>query len=376
MRIALLAHLRHPISPPFMGGMEAHSYHLATALVARGHDVTLFASGDSRAAGRLHPVVEHAYAARYAPDDPAHYRDLDIRFACTGTRLLRGDFDVVHNNTLHRYPPRLARQHRLACVTSLHVPPFEALQRAVLESAAPWSRFTVTSNRQRQSWWGRASPPEAAVVHNGIDPDLWPSGLGGNGRAVWAGRITPNKGAHLALEAARLAGMPLTIFGPIEDRAYFDIAVAPHLGGDFRYGGHLERAGLAAEFARADLLLFTPLWDEPFGLTAIEAMCCGLPVASTDMGAAREVIGRAGCFAAEPVAQDLAHAMTRALAIPRDLPRRRVMEHFTITRMVDAYEAEYLRAVAGLRGDAPEVSFPAFDLMTDNHAPPPGLDRR
>lgn len=364
MRIALLAHLRHPISPPFMGGMEAHSWHLAAALVERGHDVTLFASGDSRAPGRLHPVVERAFAERYHPDDPAHHRDLDRRFARTADSLLRCGFEVVHNNSLHRYPPRLARQHRLACVTSLHVPPFEALQRAVLDSAAPWSRFTVTSDRQRQSWWGAATPPEAAVVYNGIDPGLWPFGARGNGSAVWAGRITPNKGAHLALQAARLAGMPLTLFGPIEDRAYFDAALAPRLGGDVRYGGHLGRAALAAEFARASLLLFTPLWDEPFGLTAIEAMCCGLPVASTDMGAAREVIGAAGCFAAEPVAEELAAAMTRALSIPRDLPRRRVLEHFTITKMVVAYETLYRRAIAGLGGHAPEVRFPECDLMT------------
>lgn len=364
MRIALLAHLRHPIAQPFMGGMEAHSYHLAAALVGRGHDVTLFASGDSRAPGRLHPVVERAFADRYDPDDPAHHLDLDRRFSETGARLLRENFDVVHNNTLHRYPPRLARQHRLACVTSLHVPPFEALQRAVWDSAAPWSRFTVTSDCQRDSWWGEDAPPEAAVVHNGIDPALWPLGTGSGGGAVWAGRLTPNKGAHLALQAARLAGMPLTIFGPIEDRSYFDDVLAPLLGGAFRYGGLLGPAALATEFGRAALLLFTPLWDEPFGLSAIEAMCCGLPVAATDMGAAREVIGEAGRFAARPQPQDLAEAMVQALAIPRDLPRRRVLAQFTITRMVDAYEQQYARAIAGLEASAPEVRFPPCDLRT------------
>lgn len=362
MRIALLAHVRHPIAPPFMGGMESHTWHLARGLTARGHDVTLFASGDSDAAGELWPVLPQSYHGDYLPGEPELNAWLDARFAKAAETLLGGGFDVIHNNSLHRYPPRLARQHRLPCVTSLHIPPFEALHRAVLGSAAPWSRFTVTSARQIESWWGDAPPPEAAVVHNGIDTDLWPFGPAGDGSAVWAGRITPNKGAHLAVRAAARAGMPLTLFGAVENRGYFNAEIAPFLQGDIRYGGHLSGPELAREFGRASVLMFTPLWDEPFGLTAIEAMCCGLPVAAIDMGAAREVIGPAGRFAEAPEPQALADAAQAALSIPRRAAHDRVLEYFALDRMIAGYERQYALAIEGLAQTAAPVAFAAWDL--------------
>lgn len=362
MRIALLAHLRHPIAAPFMGGMEAHTWHLARGLTARGHDVTLFASGDSDAVGDLWPVLPRGYHGDYRPGEPALNALLDDRMADVARRLTDGGFDVIHNNGLHRYPPRLARQHRVACVTALHVPPFDALHRAVGDSPAPWSRFTVTSARQMHSWWGDVPPSCATVVHNGIDPALWPFSPTGDGSAVWAGRITPNKGAHLAVQAAALAGAPLTLFGAIEDRAYFDATIKPHLTGDIRYGGLLSGADLAREFGRSSVLLFTPLWDEPFGLTAVEAMCCGLPVAALDMGAAREVIGAGGCFAETPDAPGLAAALSAALSVPRRAARDRVLNHFTIDRMIAGYEAQYQAAIAGLSQTLPPVTFPAWDL--------------
>lgn len=362
MRIALLAHLRHPVAPPFKGGMEAHSWHLARGLMARGHEVTLFASGDSDAAGALWPVLPHAYDRDHAPGTDAVNALLDAAQARVARALLTGGFDVIHNNGLHRYPPRLARAHRLACVTALHVPPFEALHRAVLDSPAPWSRFTVTSARQVASWWSDAPPPQAAVVHNGIDPALWPWRPAGDGTAVWAGRITPNKGAHLAVRAAALAGLSLTLFGAIEDHDYFAAEIRPLLGGAIRYGGHLPGPDLAQAFGRASVLMFTPLWDEPFGLVAIEAMCCGLPVAAIDRGAAREVIGPAGRFADAADAASLARAALAALSIPRHVPRGRVTGRFTIDRMIAGYERQYRAAIAGLSRPAPAVSFPPWDL--------------
>ena len=365
MRIVLLAHLRHPIAPPFKGGMEAHSWHLARGLAARGHRVTLFASGDSDPGEgvALWPVLPHGYDRDHVPGTPAVNALLDAAHARVAAALLGGGFDVIHNNGLHRYPPRLARAHRLPCVTALHVPPFDALHRAVLDSAAPWSRFTVTSARQVASWWDGAPPPQAAVVHNGIDPALWPFSPNGDGSAVWAGRITPNKGAHLAVRAAALAGIPLTLFGAVEDQAYFAARILPFLNGGIRYGGHLAGPDLAEEFGRASVLMFTPLWDEPFGLAAVEAMCCGLPVAALDMGAAREVIGPAGRFAAAPDARGMANAARAALSIPRHLARQRVLDHFTIDRMIAGYERQYDAAIAGLAQPAPAAApYPSWDL--------------
>ncbi|MCF7701759.1 glycosyltransferase [Loktanella sp. M215] len=374
MRIAVVSHVRHPIAPPFMGGMEAHSWHLADALAQAGHDVTLFASGDS-AAGlppgvKLFPVLAEHYDRRF-PWHDFHGTDIlnrhvDAGFARAMQALLQGGFDVIHNNALHRYPPRLARVYRLPMVTSLHIPPFDALRRAVHETAAPWSRFTVTSHRQLQVWWPEGPPSEATVVYNGIDMAQWPYAPGGDGSAIWAGRITETKGTHLAIEAAQLAGVPLTIHGTIEDQSYFDRAVAPYLGATVRYGGHLDGKALAQAYSGASVLLFTPCWEEPFGLAAIEAMATGLPIAAISRGAAPEVIGPAGIYAAPDRMPDLAMALRRAMTIDPLVPYRQVLERYAMAHMIEGYEDSYVRAIAGAsRSDVPDVSFPLIELAID-----------
>jgi glycosyltransferase involved in cell wall biosynthesis len=163
----------------------------------------------------------------------------------------------------------------------------------------------------------------------------------------------------------------LTLFGVIEDWAYWEAEVAPHLGGAVRYGGHLPGGDLAHALARASVFVFTPLWDEPFGLAAVEAMACGLPVASTDMGAAQEVIGpRAGRFAdPEDGPEGLAAAIREALTIPRAMARADA-ERYGIDLMVDAYEAAYATAVANRPATPPARTYPAIELTV---APPAAI---
>ncbi len=368
-RIAVIGHVRNPIATPFRGGMEAHCWHLVHGLRERGHDVTLFASGDSMIDVPLVPVVArhcdadfpwHAYHGTAALT--AHQ---DAAFAGVLPRLAEGRFDVVHNNSLHRFPPRLARAARLPTVTSFHVPPFDPLSRVAGDAVAPWSRFTVCSTRQRAVWWPEGAPPEAHVVPNGIDPALWPYRATGDGSAVWAGRITATKAPHLAAQAARIAGVPLRIYGVIEDRDYFERALAPELGGRIGYEGHLQGDALAEAIGAASVLLFTPHWDEPFGLAAVEAMACGVPVAATDMGAVAEVVGEAGCLAPADDAAGLAEALRRAMAIPRRVPRARVEARFTRDRMIDAYEALYDRAIAARDRPATPPRYSATALPWD-----------
>ena len=365
LRIAVVAHIRHPVRPPFQGGLEAHGWHLVRALRARGHDVTLFASGDSDH-DPVAIVPEHydrAFAGHQRHGTEALNRHVDAAFRRTARDLLEGGFDVVHNNTMHRYLPRLARAYRLPTLTSLHVPPFDALHRAVRESDAPWSLFSTTSAVQTRSWWGDAPPDAAHVVHNGIDLAEWPFAPEGGGGAAWAGRIMPNKGTHFAVTAAQFAGMPLTLYGPIEDRQYFDTLIRPYLGERIRYGGHLEGAALSAALRRADVFAFTPMWDEPFGLAAVEAMASGLPVAAVENGAVREVIGEeAGRFARPNEAAALGLAMRKAARIDRAVPRARAEAMFSIDRMIDGYEALYARAIAGAGADWPAADFPGIEL--------------
>lgn len=351
MKIAIVAHVRQPITPPFMGGMEAHSWNLASGLRARGHDVVLFASGDSDPQFNLDPVLDQHYEktfpwAEHKGSAPliAH---VDAGYAAACQRIVSGDFDVVHNNSLHRFPLRLAADHSVPTVTSLHVPPFEALHWFVKASDSPLHRLTVTSASQLHAWWPDGAPAGASVLHNGIDLKAWPFHSEGDGSLVWCGRITSNKGTHLAVRAARRANVPLTLYGTIEEQDYFANEVAPWLNDKVRYGGHLTGAALAERIGRASAFLFTPRWDEPFGLVAAEAMACGLPIASTDMGAAREVIAQAGIFVPADDVGALANAISKVLAIPRQVPRSRAAEMFNQDLWLDRCESLYAEVTGG-----------------------------
>ena len=365
MRIALLAHPRHPIRPPFMGGMEAHAWNLAKGLEARGHEVTLFASGDSDASIRVHPVIPFHYEREWPAGDwhgtEALNAFTDGIWAGAIPAIRSGGFDVVHNNTVHRFPPRLSCRARVPMVTSLHVPPFEVLRRAVHDSEAPWHIVTVTSAQQKDRWWEEA-PPSARVVPNGIDPALWPFSHKGDGSAVWVGRIHPNKGTGLAARAARRAGVPLTIYGTMEDPGYYAAEVVPHLGDGVAYGGHLSGRELAAALGRASVLLFTPMWDEPFGLAAIEGMACGLPVAAFRNGAVEEVVGPCGRYAEPGDVEGLASALHAALDLDRRASRARVEARFTLDGMIAAYETLYAEVACARDADWPEVTYTPREL--------------
>ena len=181
------------------------------------------------------------------------------------------------------------------------------------------------------------------------------------------GRITPSKGTHLAAQAAKIAGIPLRIYGTIEDQGYFDTEIAPLLGEGVQYGGHLQGADLTDAIARASALLFTPLWDEPFGLAAIEAMACGLPIAAVENGAIREVAGDVARYAGAD-AGELAEALRTAIDIPRWAARKRVERLFTLERMLAAHEGMYDQVIEVVENEFDAPFFEAFELPPIQYA--------
>ncbi len=317
MRIAILAHLRHPIAPPFAGGLEAYTWNLAEGLRGRGHEVVLFASGDSDPRVPLDPIIpvhqERRFPGLEHQGDAGLKAHLDEGYAKACDRIAGGGFDVVHNNSLSRLALEPRRLAATPTVTSLHVPPYNALRWFVHASAVPGHRITATSDALLRAWWPEGAPPGASVLHH-------------------------------AIAAARRAGLPLTLFGPIEEPEYWAARVAPNLGGPIRYGGHLAGPALAAEIGRASVFLFTPCWDEPFGLAAIEAMACGLPVAGFARGAASEIVGEAGCLVRCGDEAALAGAIGTALTIPRTVARARVQRLFTRELWLDRCEVLYALA--------------------------------
>lgn len=346
MKIAVIAHMRHPIAEPFMGGMEAHCASLVRGLTAAGHDVTLFASGDSEDQGNLHPIAAKAYEAELPwaiwHGAPELRQWLSAAYGRAWAAILAGNFDVVHNNSLFPDLHDWAARDGVAMVTSLHVPPFQTLRQAVERNDVPWIRFTVTSNDQLKLWRGN-SAPRISVAYNGIDLTRFAYASATGQRALWCGRITPNKGTIEAVRAAKAAGIPLDLAGPIDCDDYF-AALRPLLDGDRRYLGHLSAHEVAERMRRAAFLVCTPCWDEPFGLVAAEALACGTPVLAYDRGALREVVGEAGMLVADETA--LANAMRSGMAVSRQSCRERCERLFSEAAMIARYEAAYGPAIA------------------------------
>ncbi|WP_382305768.1 glycosyltransferase [Herbiconiux sp. UC225_62] len=344
LRICLIASSRFPVSEPFAGGLEAHTHALATELRARGHSVTLFAAPGSDpelGADALDvEAFEPGEAARADVGAPPEawmrehhaYLGLMLDLARTGADR----FDIVHNNSLHHLPVAMSSALTVPMVTTLHTPPTPWLESAI--RLTPSARFVAVSRFTAEQW---RSSTGAGVILNGVDTERWAVGEGGGG-AIWFGRFVPEKAPHLAIHAARIAGMPLDLAGPIFDREYFQRKVEPLLDARVRYVGHLDTRELAARVGRASVTAVTPLWEEPYGLVAAESMACATPVAAFDRGALSEFVVPAGGRLATPGDPDaLAEAMLAAAALPRDEVRRHALEHCSLQTMTDRYETLY-----------------------------------
>ncbi|MFJ3439124.1 glycosyltransferase [Streptomyces cyaneofuscatus] len=349
LRVALIASARFPVSEPFAGGLEAHTWALAKTLSDRGHQVELFAApGSDPALGvrelPVHrPVLSDAARADVSMPDALWMAEHHayLRLMLDLVRDGRQRFDVVHNNSLHYLPVAMAPTLPLPVVTTLHTPPTPWMESAVQaqgQDACPVT-FTAVSAHTAAAW--HATAPEARVIRNGVDTHLWAPGPGGP-YLVWSGRLVPEKGAHLAIETARRAGMPLRLAGPIGDRNYFEQRLEPMLGDGISYEGHLDRHALAKLVGGAAAALVTPCWDEPYGLVVAEALSCGTPVCGFDRGALSEII-TPECGRLTPAGNPdaLAALIPEAVQLDRDAARNRA-EHFcSLDTMADQYTQLY-----------------------------------
>ena len=360
LRIAVLAHLHHPIRAPFAGGMEAHTAHLVSDLSSRGHHVTLFAKAGSealspRATLRIHPVISGTFEVRGYPDDHLkneQHRKLDDAMKKAVEHIRAGDFDVVINNSLSPIPH--AHLQARAVLHILHTPPLPRIT-SLLEQhkTDERHRFVTVSAANAKAW--RHWLPQLNIIPNGINMEFWASQANAKvvaGTAAWTGRITPEKGTHLAIAAARANNLRLAMAGPIQDREYFDELIAPCLAEDARYLGHLPQEELRQLIGASEVFISSPLWEEPFGLTTLEAMACGTPVAALPAGAMAELLGSTGgALATGRNAAALGDAVQRALAMDRQKVRERAAG-FSRELMIEAYESllAQIAAPLALRG--------------------------
>jgi glycosyltransferase involved in cell wall biosynthesis len=351
LRIALIASNRFPIAQPFAGGLEAHVWQLARGLVAAGHQVTLFAAlASDSALGCSELVVRDLRLSEAARSDPAmpalafmndHHAYLSLMLELARTD--RDRFDIIHNHSLHYLPVAHAAALPTPMICTLHTPPTPWLESAITASGGAGVQFVAVSRHTAGMWSPMVT--DISVVPNGIHTDLWPLGSGG-GPLVWFGRITPEKGPHLAIDAARQAGRPLVLAGPRSDLDYFDSEVAPRLNERIRYVGHLPHTELAALVGRSAAALVTPMWDEPYGLVVAEALSCGTPVVAFARGGIPEIVDAdCGRLVAPGDASAMAAAIAEAVALPRDRVRRHALERCSASTMLARYVTIYHRTI-------------------------------
>jgi glycosyltransferase involved in cell wall biosynthesis len=338
MRIGQIAPPWVAVPPAGYGGIEWVVALLADGLVDRGHDVTLFATGDSTTRARLEYAFETAPGPRFnnsvwhdtvhqlmALRDP-HRFDLIHQHTCWSGLVAAGLLDVPVVHTLHRM--------------------FDAEMRRIYEHVADRLWFVAISESQRSQMPGLRY---AGVVYNGIDLDRHHLREEKEGFLLFLGRAHPDKGPVRAIGAARAAGLPLVLAVKIaeaSEREHWEREVEPLLGDDITVLPELGHADKADLLARARAVLFPIDWEEPFGLVMTEAMACGTPVIATPRGAVPEVIEHGVTGFVVPV-DEYPEAAARAVGELGEIDpracRRRVEDRFSKERMVDGYEAIYRR---------------------------------
>ena len=347
MRIALIAAARYPIREPFAGGLEAHAWTLARGLTDLGHTVSVFAGAGSdprlniqSLQLRLPTISDHARAdVSMSPQWwlEEHHAYLSLMLDLAAEK--RPSYDIIHNNSLHYLPVAMASMLTTPMLTTLHTPPTPWLESAIQAPRGCPVTFAAVSTHTAHMW--RHIVPAARIVRNGIDLQRWHPGPGG-GPAIWAGRLVPEKGPHLAAEAAVKAGVELCLAGPVPDAGYFEQQVRPWLGRQVHYAGHLTAGELATLVGQASVSVVTPIWEEPFGLTVAESMACGTPVAGFARGALPELLGQTGGILVRPGDVDaLADAILTARHMDRSQVRAHAAKTCSVETMLRGYEHLY-----------------------------------
>jgi glycosyltransferase involved in cell wall biosynthesis len=347
MRIAMLAPLVEAIPPRRYGGTERVVSLLTEELVRRGHDVTLFASGDSRTSATLAPCSERGL--RLDPD-VTDYLAYSITQLDTVYRRAQ-EFDLIHNHTDYFAFP-VANVSLTPTLTTTHgrldLPEVRRVYRTF-----PALPLVAISEDQRSSLPG---VNWVDVVYNGIDLDQYRFHPDPGDYLAFVGRISPEKRVDRAIELARDVGMRLVIAAKVDpvDQEYYDLAIAPLIDAHrslIEFVGEVDDAGKDALLGGAYACLFPIDWPEPFGLVMAEAMSTGTPVVATRAGSAPEVVidGVTG-FVADTL-HDLAEAIPRVKELDRRACRAHVERCFSPTAMADGYERAYA-AVASVGQDA------------------------
>lgn len=341
MRIAIVSPVWYPVPPPLYGGIERIVSLLADGLVEHGHEVTLFASGDSETQARLVSVYDAAPSDRIGTSLP------ELRHALTC--YARGEeFDLIND---HSGPPAaaLGGAIRTPVVHTVHGPldgesgeTYEQIARVAPDVGLISLSMSQRAPRPRLPWV--ANCPNALHLAAYAVPRHRGDYL------LFLGRMSPVKGCHRAIEVANETGIPLKIAGKMHDQAekdYFQEEILPHVGEGIEYVGEVGDPDKVVLLQNARATLFPIDWEEPFGLVMIESMACGTPVIATRRGSVPEVIdhGRSGIIVDDY--REMGDALADADRLDPLECRAYVEQRFSPERMVADYERAFEAAVGG-----------------------------
>jgi glycosyltransferase involved in cell wall biosynthesis len=343
MRIAMVAPPWLQIPPEGYGGIETICADLTDGLVARGHEVHLFASGIDGTEANFVRSYEDPPIAQIGEAGP------EVTHAARVAAALEDiEVDIVHDHSFAG--PLLGRGRRAPTVATVHGPLVEELD-TYYRLLGRSVHLVAISDAQRRS------DPDlhwTATVYNAIRVHDYPFRAGKDDYALFLGRMNLDKGAHIAIDVARKAGWRLLIAAKLNEpaeQAYFDEEIKPRLGDDVEWLGEANGERKSELLSGARCLLFPLQWEEPFGLVMIEAMACGTPVVALRRGSVPEIVtdGVTGVLRDDPA--DLPAALDAVAGIDPRACRERAENEFDLPVMVSRYEEVYRNLLAKATGE-------------------------
>lgn len=371
LKIAFLAPLKRPIHPQTTVSRNRVIVDLATGLVAQGHQVTLFGTSDSYLPGVSMVGVVPKGFVDLPPSENSFYQETAyITHAITKIVLEQKEFDIVHNHMYPEFIPLLARESfKIPVITTVHAQITSELAMALSDTKENSHLVNISESAQR------ALGLDSTVIYNGIDTEFFTPLEDGESKKdsylLFVGRMSKAKdeqgnfidpkGVQNAIKVAESTGESLKIVGNVEDKAFYDDLVKPHLSSKIQFVGEvsseqkLTREELRSLYQNAKAFLFSINWEEPFGLVMVEAGSCGTPVIAFNHGSVSEIVvdglngfvvdpnrGVDGLVEVVNTLNKMSSEEYKALAVAS---RKRVEENFSIERMVESYEAVYMEVL-------------------------------
>ncbi len=338
LRIAQIAPLSERVPPKKYGGTERVISALTDELVARGHEVTLFATGDSIT--RARHIAVYPRALREAKEkDPHGINEWTFLNILTAYKRQK-EFDIIHDHNWILSMPT-AMLSPTPTVMTVHGP-IILRNKEIFQTVENVNLVTISKAQTKLV----PKLKIAGTVYNGLPLSQYPFGKKSNGYLLFVGRISVEKGAHIAIEVATFLNIPLIIAAKLDraDREYFKEYIEPKLDDELiRWVGEVDTDTRNRLMSDAICLLHPVTWREPFGLTMIEAMACGCPVVAFNKGSIPEIIiDQKTGFIVNDV-EEMIDAVKRLKKIKRSDCREYALENFSEKRMVDGYEKIYYR---------------------------------